>query len=113
MPRAHPLLAFAALALAACAEAPAPDAPAPAPAPATRFEPGGGPVKMLRIDEAGHSLEANWAGVYTPYDPMANTHLGAPAGWTGPVSGRSILVIKTVLRRRRRAGRGCGRHGRA
>ncbi|MGG7567728.1 hypothetical protein ACQ5SO_16375 [Rhodovulum sp. DZ06] len=95
-----PFLALAALALAACAQvapdAAAPDGAAAAPAPASRFEPGGGPVRVLRLDVEGQDLVGLWEGVYTPYDPMNNDHLGAPAGWTGPISGVNALLINEV-----------------
>lgn len=74
MKPALPLLAAAAL--AACAQTD----PVP-PAPATRFEAGGGQVRMVDLDaQTLPRLMGVWRGPYRPYDPAADAVTGGDAG---------------------------------
>jgi hypothetical protein len=79
--------ASATLLLPACAgQEPGPPA---APAPATRFEPGGGPIREVRMHQDQQDLIGIWQGPYVPVN-MATEEV------TGGVAGIATLNIGEV-----------------
>ncbi|MGM0586528.1 MAG: twin-arginine translocation signal domain-containing protein [Pseudomonadota bacterium] len=51
-----------------------------APAPATRFEPGGGPIREVRMEPGQQDLVGVWQGPYAPINMASLELTGTPAG---------------------------------
>lgn len=81
----RPLALAAALLAAACA-APAPTAPGPA----ARFEPGGGTVREIKVEQARSSrFVGEWIGTYRPID-MGTLKV------TPETAGRALLIVDSA-----------------